>query len=316
MMHHEAGVRVVVAGGRPVTGPMQTASGTRGARVYTTNELDQDIELAQEIIEDSILADDSTNPFFLPNRTTELTFQVSYATINLRDQVRPNETVPLQFIYEAADCRIFYTVDTFYNYTLLWQYAADAIWTNSSLCVNGSTGFASTAGAPSDLNGPSPSSDAGTITANDILGHLNTSDTSKIPFLAHNASSIDDALPASNARVPASCKSTQDCINLGKSDHVCAIVELCDGNKRPEGLSKLCLKRCFNDPHGAPACRSTEKCLLTQDICDKPGHCGKENLSLNKGTLSPNSQASIARGVCDLICNGSGLPKVRKSGPS
>jgi hypothetical protein len=61
-------------------------------------------------------------------------------TINLRDQVRKGQTTPLQFAYEPADCRIYFTPKTIANYTALWQYAADAVWNNPALCVEGSTG--------------------------------------------------------------------------------------------------------------------------------------------------------------------------------
>lgn len=316
-MHHEAGVRVVVAGGRPETGPMQGAGGSRGASIYYTYELDGDIQFAQEVLEDSIFDDETASPSFLPNRTTELSVQVTYASINLRDQVRPNETVPLQFAYEAADCRIFYTPSTFYNYSALWQYAADAIWTNPSLCVSGSTGFASPVGVQSDLNGPSPSSSAGTVTTNDILGHLNTSDTSTVPFLTHDSSSIEDAAPHAKADTVKQCKSNQDCIDVGKTHHLCAIVPLCDANNNPTITTGLCLKKCSNGPQGAPECRATEKCLLGQNICDKPSHCAKDNSTPNAHALVPNSQDTVPHGVCDLICNGrNGLSPVKKSGPS
>lgn len=77
---------------------------------------------------------------------------INYAQINLRDQIRKGNTVPVQFIYEAANCRIFYTPQTFYNYTNLWKFAAEAIWTNSSLCVKNSTGYATT--NTTDTTGP------------------------------------------------------------------------------------------------------------------------------------------------------------------
>ena len=48
--------------------------------------------------------------------------------------------------FEAADCRIFYTPLTFNNFTNLWKHAANAIWTNPELCVQGSTGFATAKG--------------------------------------------------------------------------------------------------------------------------------------------------------------------------
>lgn len=63
--------------------------------------------------------------------------------INLRDQVRPNDTLPLQFKYEAADCRIFFTLSNVFNYTRLWSDAVTAIFDDTSKCVSGSTGFSS-----------------------------------------------------------------------------------------------------------------------------------------------------------------------------
>jgi hypothetical protein len=48
-MMTRVGVKTVVAGGRPVTGPMQAASGTRGARAYSTFSLDADMAFARSI---------------------------------------------------------------------------------------------------------------------------------------------------------------------------------------------------------------------------------------------------------------------------
>lgn len=143
MMHHEAGVRTVVAGGRPQVGPMQALAGSRGAQYYEAADLDSDIALAEDI-NATVIPD-------LPNRNFE--FRIDVASFNLRDQVRRGENFPLQFAYEAADCRIFYTPHTFNNYAALWQYAADAIWTNPKLCVPGSTNQPS-AGNVTDKVGP------------------------------------------------------------------------------------------------------------------------------------------------------------------
>lgn len=136
-----------------MNGPMQAPAGSRGARSYSvTDTLDDNIAYAQYILQD----EEDPRQNFLPNRTEALDVYVQYAGINLRDQVRKGSDVPLQFLYEAANCRIFYTFKTWNNYTALWQYAADAIWTNPNLCVNGSTGYASTNGtaipAPTSAN--------------------------------------------------------------------------------------------------------------------------------------------------------------------
>jgi hypothetical protein len=179
MMHHEAGVRVIAAGGLPTTGPMQAPSGSRGASDYDLEVLDANIGVAQQILQ----GQNSPEQNFLPNRTTAMDVYVTYADINLRDQVRRNETIPLQFAYEAADCRIFYTPKTIYNYTALWQYAADAIWTNPSLCVSGSTGFATTGTNTTDFVGPSSSTPGTRANMSDYLTALNTSSISDLQSL-------------------------------------------------------------------------------------------------------------------------------------
>lgn len=70
-------------------------------------------------------------------------------SINLRDQVRANDPVPLQFKYEAADCRIFYTLRNVWNSTQLWHDTVAAAFDDHSLCTKGSTGFSkSPAAAP------------------------------------------------------------------------------------------------------------------------------------------------------------------------
>lgn len=69
--------------------------------------------------------------------------------VNLRDQVRSNDSVPLQFKYEAADCRIFYTISNVYNMSRLWRDTVTAAFDDESLCVEGSTGYSnSTKAAP------------------------------------------------------------------------------------------------------------------------------------------------------------------------
>ncbi|KAI1146194.1 hypothetical protein F4825DRAFT_441452 [Nemania diffusa] len=151
LMHHEAGVRTVAVGGQPRSGPMQAPSGSRGAREYDIDVLDENINFAQLVLQ----SQNSPNATFLPNRTEANDVFILYANINLRDQVRRGQTTPLQFAYLPADCRIYFTPQTVYNYTALWGHAAAAIWTNTSLCVPGSTGHADSVSAgPGGNSGP------------------------------------------------------------------------------------------------------------------------------------------------------------------
>lgn len=148
LMHHEAGVRTVVVGGQPSHGPMQAPSGSRGAELYSVEELDTDFDIAQSLNE--------TTSSYLPQRAEDV--YVLYAGINLRDQIRKDEETPLQFVYEAADCRIYFTPQTVWNFTNLWKYAVKAAWDDPKLCVQGSTGFASKSSSNDTVGPPSGSS--------------------------------------------------------------------------------------------------------------------------------------------------------------
>ncbi|KAL8924176.1 MAG: hypothetical protein Q9172_002798 [Xanthocarpia lactea] len=130
MMHHEGGARTVVTGGQPVTGPMQTIGGSKGAQSYDAFSLDNDIDVAVQF--------NFSVQGQLPQGRDDVDFIYAYAGFNLKDSIRKGEETPLQFIYEPADCRIFYTQNTVYNYINLWNYVIDAVYRNPSLCIAGS----------------------------------------------------------------------------------------------------------------------------------------------------------------------------------
>ena len=145
-MHHQAGVRTVVAGGRPEPGPMQAVGGSRGAQAYHAIAHDEDIEFAKRVNRSLILPDRRAAKY------------VDYASFNLKDSVRQGDSVPLQFLYEPATCRIFYTTRTVYNYLNLWNYVVDAIWRNPSLCIAGTANGTDNATSLSSIL-PGPQSD-------------------------------------------------------------------------------------------------------------------------------------------------------------
>ncbi|KAK1990787.1 peptidase S41 family protein [Colletotrichum falcatum] len=145
----EAKARTVVVGGAPSPGPMQATGGTRGARLYSSDILDEDLAWARERNE--------TAASRLP-AVRESGIFVNFAAFNLRDQLRRDDTAtPLQFRYVAADCRLYYTLDNVYNMTALWRDAALAAFEDESLCVEGSTGYASRGdGTPQKPPPPGP----------------------------------------------------------------------------------------------------------------------------------------------------------------
>ncbi|KAF2966543.1 hypothetical protein GQX73_g7024 [Xylaria multiplex] len=149
-MMTEAGVRTVAVGGRPETGPMQAASGTRGAATYTAAQLDNDFWNASVIVplDNSESSDlDTLNTLTTIISTRDQGMWINWAGFTLRDQLSSiDDPEPLQLKYKPADCRIYWTIDNVLNFTRLWSDVSAAIWDDQSLCVKGSTEFTTNRG--------------------------------------------------------------------------------------------------------------------------------------------------------------------------
>ncbi|TVY84307.1 Peptidase S41 family protein [Lachnellula suecica] len=298
MMHHEAGVRVVAVGGRPTTGPMQAPAGTRGAIQYDTVTLDGSISSVQTVLEEN----NSPQQGFLPDRTDTGEVYVTYASVNLRDQVRMGETTPLQFAYVAADCRIFYTMNTIFNYTNLWQYAADAIWTNPSLCVANSTGYATAANSPSNFaTGPNGTvTKPQVLTLGEIASSLSLTNTSLSDL--DTDTTLYDFIPSGLSDPPTPCKTDRDCTAL-ESSEACVSNVNCDR------------RRCVNF---TDACGNTSgQCLAG---CPTPKvRCGPNNaICTNQLAIFETTVAKVdpTQGVCPwkAVCKPPGKTRQRTVG--
>ena len=59
--------------------------------------------------------------------------------VNFRDGIRQGDETqtPLQFVYEPADCRIYYTADMTTDVTVIWKTVYDSVWGGKSACVAG-----------------------------------------------------------------------------------------------------------------------------------------------------------------------------------
>lgn len=234
-MHHEAGVRTVAVGGRPSYGPMQAPSGSRGAQFYSTFDLDLDFQVASKI--------NTTAGDVLPSREEDV--WISSAGITLRDQVRKGEDIPLQFLYEAANCRVFYTPQTFYNFTNLWKYAADAIWSKPELCVKDSTGYA-TNGTSSDTQGPPiNNSSINTRVSHNMSGILQLSGTTYDFPAEFSGQQLDDiqqrtvAQPQEGALCSTNSndKKAPPCSGRG---YQCRAVQNCKANRQEQQCVRSC----------------------------------------------------------------------------
>ncbi|KAK2015518.1 peptidase S41 family protein [Colletotrichum eremochloae] len=137
MMTRELGVQVVAAGGRPLDAPMQGVGGTKGGPVITLRPY-QRLYPALGAFAAPPAAVDVT-PFAQPYPplagTPTDTWTVNSANIYPDDDL---DGTPVQFRYEAANCKLYYTWDTLTNMTSLWSAVADVKW-NGGKCVPGST---------------------------------------------------------------------------------------------------------------------------------------------------------------------------------
>ncbi|KAI1347051.1 hypothetical protein F5Y01DRAFT_307823 [Xylaria sp. FL0043] len=114
-------------------GPMQVMGGVRGAQSLALADLDtelsaameQQIDLAQEV---------------WPKGLTNLPLTVTSGGVNLRNAYQEGaDHLPLQFDYQASDCRLFYTAKNLVDPSSTWADAKAAIWGDRG-CVSNSTG--------------------------------------------------------------------------------------------------------------------------------------------------------------------------------
>ncbi len=150
-----AGVQFIALGGRPQSGPMQAIGGVKGTQVFQfVPNLYQWLDL-WESPENNLLG--LANGTIWDNFTLDpiLRSQVvvtgagTGGSVNGRNHFRfgDESETPLQFVYEAADCRMWWTREMLYDPVFLWERVANMAFTerkgtqfNSKYCVQGSTG--------------------------------------------------------------------------------------------------------------------------------------------------------------------------------
>jgi hypothetical protein len=146
------GVRTITFGGRPTESTMQGVGGTKGGQSLGINYINGYIQQANQLIQNStgssspLLTDDEWKKFndSCPSLATSFAWSGS---VNLRNEYDPgDDQTPLQFVYEAADCRRFYTIDNYLQRETVWQDAAKSMFGGGG-CVKGSTNGKGSLGA-------------------------------------------------------------------------------------------------------------------------------------------------------------------------
>jgi hypothetical protein len=146
-MKTQVGVHAIAAGGRSQTGPMQWVGGSKGSNDQELPFLGQIVETAYQYASPAqkTLLEEAANGDY--NKTKEDAIQAirrigsNNANVNFQNNIRKGDEnyTPLQFVYEAADCRFFYTAPMIANQHLVWQHTYNLRW-GSGTCVAGSTG--------------------------------------------------------------------------------------------------------------------------------------------------------------------------------
>ncbi|KAK5116770.1 hypothetical protein LTR62_007444 [Meristemomyces frigidus] len=140
LMRQQGGVRTVALGGRPNKEIIQAVGGVKGTNDYPYDYI---LSAAEFPFTYQYLHNDSYyNSTALGAYNDLALFRSTDSVVNARDGIRQGDAseTPLQFLYETADCRIFYTPEMAVDQTAVWKTVADSVWNGVDHCVAG--GFA------------------------------------------------------------------------------------------------------------------------------------------------------------------------------
>ena len=143
------GVRSVAFGGRPREAAMSALGGVRGAQHWTLSLISKYISAARQLVanspghDGSLLTVDELSRFeqLAPPSIEKMALRVDrhrQSGINFRNAyAEGNDNTPLQFAYESADCRLFYTAKNVVHPATTWEVAARVMFKGAP-CVHGS----------------------------------------------------------------------------------------------------------------------------------------------------------------------------------
>jgi hypothetical protein len=149
-------VQFVSVGGRPQTGPMQAVGGVKGVQIFEfASNMAIWVDLFQSPQNTYNYSDTIWENFTYDPILRSAATSAAGGGVNGRNHLRygDDSNTPLQFVYEAADCRIWWTREMLYDPTFLWSRVANMAFQerrgtqfNSNYCVQGSTGHPTSIG--------------------------------------------------------------------------------------------------------------------------------------------------------------------------
>lgn len=137
LMRQQGGVKTIALGGRPNKDIIQAVGGVKGTNDYPFDFILESVEEAFQI--HGLHSDEYYNNTILGNYSDLAIVRAYDAVVNARDGIRQGDTteLPLQFQYETADCRIYYTPEMTVDETAVWKTVADTAFNGVSHCVAG-----------------------------------------------------------------------------------------------------------------------------------------------------------------------------------
>ena len=139
-MRQQGGVNFVMLGGRPNQDIVQAVGGVKGTNSFPWDYILDSVELPfiiehyhdAEYYSGTALGEYSDLPLY----------RAINFVVNARDGYREGDetNTPLQFVYEPADCRIYYTPAMAVDQTAMWKSVADSAFNGVNRCVAGGLG--------------------------------------------------------------------------------------------------------------------------------------------------------------------------------
>jgi hypothetical protein len=140
LMIMQLNVLTIAVGGRPTTGAMQSVAGVEGAQVFPMLDIGAAAAAVQALGPTGVKAGSELALIAEGYALSRAASPTNPGSVNGKNAFSShNSQIPLQFLYQAANCRFFYTADMIYGPEAVWKRAVDAAWTDPErFCVEGS----------------------------------------------------------------------------------------------------------------------------------------------------------------------------------
>lgn len=164
LMRTLAGVQTLAIGGLPQdTIAMQKVGGTKGWLTWDLKKLRGFSEDAYGNANESTQLSWRGTELEAMNKSTVIFERTAGFQVNAADGIRRGDSseTPLQFVYEAAECRIWYSPVMIFDVSKVWEAAANTKWGNGT--CNAGPGWAKHGDGNTNVGGSSPNGVAGRV---------------------------------------------------------------------------------------------------------------------------------------------------------